>query len=75
MPAQPAELSARRAARLLGCHVQTVYNWCKAGRLETARIDVTGHYWIQRDEIEALMREADQAAKARVAAYRARKQG
>jgi predicted site-specific integrase-resolvase len=75
MQPRAGEISARRAARMLGIHVRTVRAWCRAGRLETARIDMTGHYWVLRQEIEALMRAAEAAAFERVRAYRAKRSG
>lgn len=72
---RPGEISARQAARRLGCHEKTLRAWCKSGRLETGRKDVVGHYWVSRSEIEALVKQADEDSRERVTRYREAKSG
>lgn len=60
MAAREGEISISTAATVLECHVDTVTRWAKramAGertRLGYVRRDVTGHYWLSRDEVHQL---------------------
>jgi predicted site-specific integrase-resolvase len=44
------EISPRRAAYLLGINPQTIWRWCREGRID-ARLDVTGHYYVRIEQI------------------------
>jgi len=50
------ELRARHAAKLLGVRIETMYRWCRDGRIE-ARIDLTGHYFVSRELIDQILRD------------------
>ena len=50
------EIRARRAAKLLGVRTDTMYRWCREGRIE-ARQDITGHYYLQRMIVDEILQD------------------
>lgn len=51
----PDGLTLAAAARELGVHVQTIYNWTRAGRLPVTRFGPTGRIVrVHRDDLAAL---------------------
>ena len=57
--AQIGEITPNLAARLLGVKRRTIWRWCRERRL-SVRVDATGHYFLNRVEIESIV--ADTAA-------------
>jgi len=57
-------ISPRRAASILGVHINTVHNWCKnsvdglPSRLEDVKKTVTGYYLINADEVRKLTKNS-----------------
>ena len=61
MPRKKGEISPRKAAKLVGVHIDTMYEWCRAAHrgkpsmLDGAvRRDSTKHYWINREFVDDL---------------------
>jgi excisionase family DNA binding protein len=48
------ELRARRAAKILGVKLETMYRWCREGRI-AARTDPTGHYFVNRCLVDQIL--------------------
>lgn len=62
-PAQPATLSPKQVAHVLGVRYETVHSWIRKGRLP-ARRDEHG-YQIRLDDVQAMIDERTSAAEAR----------
>lgn len=64
MARRSGEVSLTEAAGMLECHRDTVYKWAKEARsggdgpLEYARQDFTGRWWLDKQEIRALIEDA-----------------
>ncbi len=62
------ELSVKEAAGLIGASPATVREWAKAAlageasKINRARRDVFGRYWVVEDEIRAFLEKSAQAA-------------
>lgn len=57
---QQGEITPRRTSRILGVHIETVYNWCRQaadGRGPLAgsvRQSITGWYYIDADTVKIM---------------------
>ena len=49
-------MRATRAAKMLGVKIDTMYRWCREGRIE-ARVDPTGHYFVRAELVDEILRD------------------
>lgn len=58
---RPGEYTPRRAARLLGVHLETIYRWChdcvdgNPSKLKAVRRSITGRFYIPAQEVDDMI--------------------